>query len=102
MLSHCEELSFFSFDNLFENGQKTKTRCGDSRSGNLRTTEEAVDGLIGFGQSSISVLSQLAANGTTPNIFAHCLQGDSNASSTLVIGEVTEPGIVYTSMVPNS
>lgn len=76
--------------------------CGDSRSGNLRTTEEAVDGLIGFGQSSISVLSQLAANGTTPNIFAHCLQGDSNASSTLVIGEVTEPGIVYTSMVPNS
>jgi hypothetical protein len=61
-----------------------------------------VDGLIGFGQSSISVLSQLAANGTTPNIFAHCLQGDSNASSTLVIGEVTEPGIVYTSMVPNS
>jgi hypothetical protein len=76
--------------------------CGDSRSGNLRSTQEAVDGLIGFGQSSISVLSQLAANGTTPNIFAHCLQGDSNASSTLVIGEITEPGIVYTSMVPNS
>jgi hypothetical protein len=76
--------------------------CGDSRSGNLRSTDEAVDGLIGFGQSSISVLSQLAANGTTPNIFAHCLQGDSNASSTLVIGEITEPGIVYTSMVPNS
>jgi hypothetical protein len=79
--------------------KKKKTRCGDS---NLTSTHDAVDGLIGFGQSSISVLSQLAANGTTPNIFAHCLQGDSNASSTLVIGEITEPGIVYTSMVPNS
>ncbi len=92
--------SFLVLTLFFKNGpKKKKTRCGDS---NLTSTQDAVDGLIGFGQSSISVLSQLAANGTTPNIFAHCLQGDSNASSTLVIGEITEPGIVYTSMVPNS
>ncbi|CAK9226439.1 unnamed protein product [Sphagnum troendelagicum] len=96
------EISNSSTNSTGSGATRVSFGCGDSRSGNLKSTQEAVDGLIGFGQSSISVLSQLAANGTTPNIFAHCLQGDSNASSTLVIGEVTEPGIVYTSMVPNS
>jgi hypothetical protein len=96
------EISNSSTNSTGSGATRVSFGCGDSRSGNLRSTQEAVDGLFGFGQSSISVLSQLAANGTTPNIFAHCLQGDSNASSTLVIGEVTEPGIVYTSMVPNS
>ncbi|CAM6048421.1 unnamed protein product [Sphagnum compactum] len=96
------EISNSSTNSTGSGATRVSFGCGDSRTGNLRTTQDAVDGLIGFGQSSISVLSQLAANGTTPNIFAHCLQGDSNASSTLVIGEITEPGIVYTSMVPNS
>ncbi|CAK9858949.1 unnamed protein product [Sphagnum jensenii] len=74
--------------------------CGNVRTGNLASSEEATDGLIGFGSNSVSVVSQLAATGTIPNSFAHCLQGETGTSS-LVIGEITEPGITYTNMVPN-
>jgi hypothetical protein len=76
------------------------SRCANVRTGNLATSEEATDGLIGFGANAVSVVSQLAANGTIPDIFAHCLQGETGTSS-LVIGEITEPGITYTNMVPN-
>jgi hypothetical protein len=78
----------------------TGSRCGNVRTGNLASSDEATDGLIGFGPNSVSVVSQLAATGTTPDSFAHCLQGETGASS-LVIGEITEPGITYTNMVPN-
>ncbi|KAH8976150.1 hypothetical protein BDL97_01G198600 [Sphagnum fallax] len=74
--------------------------CGNVRTGNLASSDEATDGLIGFGPNSVSVVSQLAATGTIPDSFAHCLQGETGASS-LVIGEITEPGITYTNMVPN-
>ncbi|CAK9193323.1 unnamed protein product [Sphagnum troendelagicum] len=74
--------------------------CGNVRTGNLASSEEATDGLIGFGSNSVSVVSQLAATGTIPNSFAHCLQGETGTSS-LVIGEITEPDITYTNMVPN-
>lgn len=76
-------------------------RCGDKQSGGLTSTGRATDGLIGFGRSEISVPSQLAAQKKTANVFAHCLQGDNKGSGTLVIGQVTEPNLTYTALVPN-
>jgi hypothetical protein len=55
---------------------------------------------MGFGQDAISVPSQLAAQGLTPNVFAHCLEGENKGSGILVIGEVMEPDVLYTPIVP--
>nr|GEW41397.1 aspartic proteinase-like protein 2 isoform X1 [Tanacetum cinerariifolium] len=47
--------------------------CGASQSGNLRNSEDALDGIIGFGKSNASVISQLASYGKVKKMFAHCL-----------------------------
>ncbi|CAK9227007.1 unnamed protein product [Sphagnum jensenii] len=74
--------------------------CGYNQTGDLLQPTRAVDGLMGFGQDAISVPSQLAAQGLTPNVFAHCLEGENKGSGILVIGEVMEPDVLYTPIVP--
>lgn len=69
--------------------------CGSNQTGTWAT-----DGLIGFGQAAISAPSQLTEQGATVNIFAHCLQGDNKGSGSLVIGDIREPDVVYTPIVP--
>ncbi|KAG0623566.1 hypothetical protein M758_3G183700 [Ceratodon purpureus] len=69
--------------------------CGSNQTGTWAT-----DGLIGFGQSPIAVTSQLSEQNKTVNIFAHCLQGDNQGSGSLVIGNIQEPDVVYTPIVP--
>jgi hypothetical protein len=79
-------------------------RCGTNQTGNLVVPDGPnVDGLIGFGQPAISVPSQLAAQGLVGKAFAHCLLGDNSTTGagSLVIGNVTDPGISYTPMVPD-
>jgi len=73
--------------------------CGNNQTGGLTRSSRAVDGLIGFGQSSISVPSQLAAQKKVGNVFAHCLQGDNLGAGTLVIGNILEGNITYTDQV---
>lgn len=75
-------------------------RCGTNQTGNLLESTAAVDGLIGFGQAAISVPTQLADQGLVGHVFAHCLQGDTVGGGNIVIGNITEPGITYTPMVP--
>ncbi|KAG9150100.1 hypothetical protein Leryth_009682 [Lithospermum erythrorhizon] len=74
--------------------------CSTSQSGGLTTTDRAVDGIFGFGQQKLSVISQLSSRGITPNIFSHCLKGEDNGGGILVLGEIVGPSFVYTPLVP--
>lgn len=78
-----------------------KCRCSTAQTGSLTKTSRAVDGIFGFGQQSLSVISQLSSQGVAPQAFSHCLRGDSNGGGILVLGEIVEPGMVYTPLVPN-
>ncbi|KAL2482242.1 Eukaryotic aspartyl protease family protein [Forsythia ovata] len=91
----------------------------DEVSGNLQTTtmdgsiafgcsvrglgspSTAVDGIIGFGQGNISILSQLASLGKTKKVFSHCLDG-SNGGGMFAIGELVQPKVNSTPLVPNA
>jgi hypothetical protein len=66
----------------------------------LARTEKAVDGIFGFGPGALSVISQLSSQGMTPKVFSHCLKGEGNGGGVLVLGEILEPNIVYTPLVP--
>ncbi|CAN1196874.1 Aspartic proteinase 36, partial [Linum perenne] len=75
--------------------------CSTYQSGDLTKTDKAVDGIFGFGQGSLSVISQLSSRGITPRVFSHCLKGEGSGGGTFVLGEILEPGIIYTSLVPS-
>ncbi|KAK4273630.1 hypothetical protein QN277_021997 [Acacia crassicarpa] len=65
--------------------------CGAKQAGGLgSSSDEALDGIIGFGQANSSVLSQLAASGKVKKIFSHCLDS-IHGGGIFSIGEVLEP-----------
>lgn len=74
--------------------------CSTSQTGDLTKSDRAVDGIFGFGQQGLSVISQLSSIGVTPNAFSHCLKGGNRGGGILVLGPVVEPNIVYTPLVP--
>uniref|UniRef100_A0A2P2LRI9 Aspartyl protease family protein n=1 Tax=Rhizophora mucronata TaxID=61149 RepID=A0A2P2LRI9_RHIMU len=75
--------------------------CGARQSGNLgASNEEALDGILGFGKSNSSMISQLAATGSVKKIFAHCLDG-ANGGGIFAIGHVVQPQVNMTSLIPN-
>lgn len=76
-------------------------RCSTYQSGDLTKTDKAVDGIFGFGPGQLSVISQLSSRGITPRVFSHCLKGDGNGGGILVLGEILEPNIVYSPLVPS-
>ncbi|XP_010247714.1 PREDICTED: aspartic proteinase-like protein 2 [Nelumbo nucifera] len=75
--------------------------CSNYQSGDLTKPDRAVDGIFGFGQHDLSVISQLSSRGITPKIFSHCLIGANSGGGVLVFGEIVEPNIVYSPLVPN-
>ncbi|AES60673.2 eukaryotic aspartyl protease family protein [Medicago truncatula] len=75
--------------------------CSTYQSGDLTKTDKAVDGILGFGPGELSVVSQLSSRGITPKVFSHCLKGDGNGGGILVLGEILEPSIVYSPLVPS-
>ena len=76
------------------------SRCGAKQSGELGTSSEALDGILGFGQANSSMLSQLAASGKVKKEFAHCLD-TINGGGIFAIGEVVQPRVNTTPLVPN-
>ncbi|KAK9997953.1 hypothetical protein SO802_017556 [Lithocarpus litseifolius] len=74
--------------------------CGAKQSGELGTSSEALDGILGFGQANSSMLSQLASAGKVKKIFAHCLD-NVNGGGIFAIGEVVKPKVNTTPLVPN-
>ncbi|CAN6561861.1 unnamed protein product [Malus baccata var. baccata] len=75
--------------------------CSTSATGVLQKTAAAVDGIFGFGQQELSVISQLSSQGLAPKVFSHCFRGDDTGGGILVLGEITEPNIVYSPLVQN-
>ncbi|XP_076945517.1 aspartic proteinase 36-like [Bidens hawaiensis] len=75
--------------------------CSTYQSGGLTKSDRAMDGIIGFGQHGLSVISQLSAQGITPKVFSHCLRGDGNGGGKLVLGEILSPSMVYSPLVPS-
>lgn len=64
-------------------------------------SDKFVDGIFGFGQHELSVISQLSAKGISPKVFSHCLRGDGNGGGKLVLGEILAPNMVYSPLVPS-
>lgn len=75
-------------------------RCGAQLGGDLGSSSQALDGILGFGQSNSSMLSQLAAAGKVPKIFAHCLD-TVHGGGIFAIGNVVQPEVKTTPLVPN-
>ncbi|XP_028549419.1 aspartic proteinase-like protein 2 [Dendrobium catenatum] len=93
------------FDTVTENEQTLNSSatiifgCSNSQSGDLTKSDRAIDGIFGFGQHELSVISQLSSAGVAPKVFSHCLKGSDSGGGILVLGEIVEPGIVYTPLV---
>ncbi|XP_019187901.1 PREDICTED: aspartic proteinase-like protein 2 [Ipomoea nil] len=75
--------------------------CSTSQSGSLTSPDRAIDGIFGFGQHDLSVISQLSSRGITPKVFSHCLKGEGSGGGILVLGEILDARIVYTPLVPS-
>ncbi|XP_075524120.1 aspartic proteinase 36-like [Primulina tabacum] len=75
--------------------------CSRLETGDLTSTDRAIDGIFGFGQASLSVISQLSSQGITPQAFSHCLNGGGGGGGILVLGQVVDPNMVYTPIVPS-
>ncbi|KAE9617751.1 putative nepenthesin [Lupinus albus] len=74
--------------------------CGTNQSGTLgKSEDDALCGIMGFGQSNSSVLSQLAASGKVKKVFSHCLD-TIQGGGIFSIGEVVQPKFNRTSLVP--
>ncbi|KAL6516724.1 hypothetical protein OROGR_020029 [Orobanche gracilis] len=95
------------FDSIVGNSLTSNTSasvvfgCSTSQSGDLTKPDRAVDGIFGFGQQGLSVIAQLSSQGITPNAFSHCLKGESGGGGILVLGQIIDPNIVYTPLVPS-
>ncbi|TQD80875.1 hypothetical protein C1H46_033545 [Malus baccata] len=75
--------------------------CGATQSGDLGSSGEgALDGILGFGKSNSSIISQLASSGKVKKMFAHCLDG-KNGGGIFAIGHVVQPKVNMTPLVPN-
>lgn len=79
---------------------KFSNRCGAKQSGELGSSSEALDGILGFGQANSSILSQLASAGKVKKKFAHCLDG-INGGGIFAIGDIVQPKVKTTPLVPN-
>jgi Xylanase inhibitor N-terminal len=66
----------------------------------LGSSSEALDGILGFGQSNTSVLSQLASAGKVKKVFSHCLD-TIRGGGIFAIGDVAQPKVKTTPLVPN-
>ncbi|XP_019443423.1 PREDICTED: aspartic proteinase-like protein 2 [Lupinus angustifolius] len=74
--------------------------CSNMRNGRLTLYERALDGIFGFGKDNTSLISQLYSQGKAPRVFSHCLKGDTSGGGILVLGEVLEPNMSYTPLIP--
>ena len=75
--------------------------CGSKQSGQLEVSVSAVDGIMGFGKSNSSFISQLASQRKVKKSFAHCLD-NNNGGGIFAIGEVVSPKVKTTPMLSKS
>ncbi|KAI3826436.1 hypothetical protein L1987_00484 [Smallanthus sonchifolius] len=75
--------------------------CSMTQTGDLTKSDRAVDGIFGFGQQGLSVIAQLSSQGVAPDAFSHCLVGSGAGGGILVLGQIVEPNMVYTPLIPS-
>ncbi|PHU03779.1 hypothetical protein BC332_29030 [Capsicum chinense] len=75
--------------------------CSTSQTGGLAMLDSATDGIFGLGQYGVPVIAQLSAQGVIPHVFSHCLRGSNGGGAILVFGQIVEPTLVYTPLVPS-
>lgn len=95
-------VAFFvlSLNLIFRHCAFISNRCGAQQSGDLGSSAQAVDGILGFGQSNSSLISQLASSGEVKKMFAHCLDS-VDGGGIFAIGHVVHPKVRTTPLVPN-
>ncbi|XP_075515439.1 aspartic proteinase 39-like [Primulina tabacum] len=97
---------YFKFDQVIGNLQTSAMNgsiafgCSAKQSGELGSSSEAVDGIIGFGQANTSVLSQLASSGNVKRKFSHCLDS-YKGGGIFAIGDVVQPKVNRTKLLQN-
>ncbi|XP_073298521.1 aspartic proteinase 39-like, partial [Primulina huaijiensis] len=97
---------YFRFDQVIGNLQTSAMNgsiafgCSAKQSGELGSSSEAVDGIIGFGQANTSVLSQLASSGKVKKMFSHCLDS-YKGGGIFAIGDVVQPKVNRTKLLQN-
>jgi hypothetical protein len=96
--SSSKDIAFNSLMRI--NGSSVLCRCGAQQGGDLGSTNQALDGIVGFGESNTSMLSQLAAAGEVKKIFSHCLDTISGGGI-FAIGDVVQPKVKTTPLIPN-
>ncbi|XP_042512191.1 aspartic proteinase 36-like isoform X2 [Macadamia integrifolia] len=74
--------------------------CGAVQSGDIGSSDATLDGILGFGQTNTSMISQLASAGKVRRMFAHCLSG-TKGGGMFAIGHVMEPKVKTTPLVPD-
>ncbi|MFS7976287.1 putative nepenthesin [Helianthus anomalus] len=72
--------------------------CGAKQSGQLGSSDQALDGILGFGQSNTSMISQLSSAKKVRKMFSHCLDG-RGGGGIFAIGEVVQPKIKTTPLI---
>nr|KAJ0226147.1 hypothetical protein LSAT_V11C100041330 [Lactuca sativa] len=72
--------------------------CSTSETKHISTTERTLDGIMGLGRQSISVISQISSQGIAPNSFGHCLAG-GDGGGILAFGTLVMPDLVFTPLV---
>nr|CAN83119.1 hypothetical protein VITISV_043393 [Vitis vinifera] len=97
---YCTASKYNSIPHLNNNPLlEVPLRCSATQSGDL-SSEEALDGILGFGKSNTSMISQLASSGKVRKMFAHCLDG-LNGGGIFAIGHIVQPKVNTTPLVPN-
>ncbi|XP_043718778.1 aspartic proteinase 36-like isoform X2 [Telopea speciosissima] len=74
--------------------------CGVPQSSGTDSSDATLDGILGFGQTNTSMISQLASAGKVRKMFAHCL-GGINGGGMFAIGHVVQPKVKTTPLVPD-
>ncbi|KAM3303013.1 hypothetical protein P3S67_014043 [Capsicum chacoense] len=75
--------------------------CSTSQMGDFGMFDKATDGIFGLGQHGVSVIAQLSSQGLIPHVVSHCLRGSNGGGGVLVFGQIVEPTLVYTPLVPS-
>ncbi|XP_019069799.1 aspartic proteinase 36-like isoform X1 [Solanum lycopersicum] len=97
----------FYFDKIMRTSLISKSStsiifgCSTCQLGHLILTDGAVDGILGFGQQRLSIISQLSSHGISPKSFSHYLKGEGSGGGILVLGEILHPSMVYTPLAPS-
>ncbi|XP_071711739.1 aspartic proteinase 36-like isoform X2 [Rutidosis leptorrhynchoides] len=73
--------------------------CGTRQGKGLGSSQQALDGILGLGQSNSSIISQLAMAKKVKKTFSHCLSGSKGGI--FAIGEVVHPKVNTTPIMPN-